>query len=107
MSGTSQSDHTTYERTPAENQAMGYVSPYGDATPDHPFAFDYATGKTQLKQNRWYMLAYTFDGQAIKVYVDGALDENGNYNPFLYDGSIYDGGEDGAPQRTTRFSRRR
>lgn len=48
------------------------------------------------------MLAYTFDGQAIKVYVDGALDENGNYNPFLYDG-----GEDGAPQRTTGFSRRR
>lgn len=53
------------------------------------------------------MLAYTFDGQAIKVYVDGALDESGNYNPFLYDGSIYDGGEDGAPQRTTGFSRRR
>ncbi len=96
LSGTSQSDYTTYKRTPAEHQTMGYVSPFGGATPDHPFAFDYATGGTRLEQDKWYMIAFTFDGKAIKVYVNGELDENGNYNPFLYDGPIFNGGENGA-----------
>lgn len=96
MSGLWQSDYTTYERTPAEHQAMGYLSPFGGATPEHPFAFDYATGATRIEKDRWYMLAYTFDGEAIRVYVDGRLDANGNYNPFLYDGTIHDGGPDGA-----------
>lgn len=96
ISGAWQSDYTTYERTRAEHQPMGYISPYGGATPEHPFAFDYATGGTRLEQDRWYMIAYTFDGEAIRVYVNGKLDENGNYNPFLYDGSIHDGGENGS-----------
>jgi len=96
ISGYWQNDYTTYERTKAEHQPMGYISPYGGATPDHPFAFDYATGKTRLEQDRWYMVAFTFDGEVIKVYVDGQLDENGNYNPFYYDGPIYDGGKEGA-----------
>ena len=42
------------------------------------------------------MLAFTYDGEWIKVYVDGKLDKNGNYNPFRYDGPIYNGGENGA-----------
>ena len=94
MSGAWQTDHTTYERTRAEHQAMGYVSATGGATPGHPFAFDYATGATFLEQDRWYMLAYTFNGEALRVYVDGQLDANGNYNPFPYDGPIYEGGAD-------------
>ena len=96
MSGAWQADHATYERARAEHQAMGYVSATGGATPGHPFAFDYATGATRIEKGRWYMLAYTFDGAALRVYVDGRLDANGNYNPFYYDGPIYDGGEDGA-----------
>lgn len=96
MSGKWQNDYTTYVRAPAEHQAMGYVSITGAETPGHPFAFDYATGRTQIQKDRWYMLAFTYDGKAIKVYVDGVLDKNGNYNPFMYDKGIYDGGENGA-----------
>jgi len=96
INGAWQNDYATYERTRAEYQPMGYISPFGGATPDHPFAFDYATGKTKMKQNQWYMVAFTFDGEAIKVYLDGQLDENSNYNPFLYDGPIYDPGPTGA-----------
>jgi hypothetical protein len=75
---------------------MGYISPFGGATPEHPFAFDYATGGTFLEKDKWYMVAFTFDGEAIKVFVDGKLDENSNFNPFKYDGPIFDGGEDGS-----------
>ena len=96
INGYWQNDYTTYERSRAENQPMGYVSPYGGATPEHPFAFDYATGGTKLEKNRWYMLTFTYDGEWLKVYVDDQLDANGNYNPFFYDGPIFDGGEQGS-----------
>lgn len=96
MSGAWQSDHTTYTRTRAEHQAHGYLSPAGGATPGHPFAFDYATGATRIEKHRWYMLAFTFDGRAIRVYVNGALDANGNCNPFGYAGGIHDGGDNGS-----------
>ena len=95
-SGHRQSDYTTYTRTPARHQTHGYVSAVGGATPDRPFAFSYATGKTFLETNRWYMIAFTYDGGQIKVYVDGQLDENGNYNPFVYEKGILDAGESGS-----------
>ncbi|MFH5804800.1 LamG domain-containing protein [Alienimonas sp. DA493] len=94
MSGSWQTDWTTYQRVRAVNQAMGYVSPFGGATPGHPFAFDYATGATPIPVDRWTMLSYSFDGEAIRVYVNGELDENGPYNPFQYDGGMHDGGSD-------------
>ena len=42
------------------------------------------------------MLAFTYDGRWISVYVDGELDSNGNHNPFSYEGPIHDGGDGGA-----------
>jgi len=39
---------------------------------------------------------YSFHGSVLKVYVNGRLDKNGNYNPFYYDGGIYNAGENGA-----------
>ena len=96
INGAWQTDYTTYERIKAENQTHGYISSTGGATPGSPFAFDYATGGTHLEKNRWYMIAYTYDGESIRVYVDGKLDRNGNYNPFIFDGRIYDGGKNGS-----------
>jgi len=95
-SGLSQNDYKTYKRSPAKHQVMGYLSPYGGATPEHPFAFDYATGKTFLEKDQWYMIAYTYDAEWIKVYVNGKLDVNENFNPFYYKGPIFDGGSNGA-----------
>ncbi len=92
ISGSWQTDWATYTRTRAVNQAMGYVSPFGGATPGHPFAFDYATGGTRLPKEEWTMIGYTFDGKSIRVYVNGELDRNGNANPFRYDGGMHDGG---------------
>ena len=94
LSGAWRTDWTTYERARADNQAMGYVSPLGGATPGHPFAFDYATGGTPIPKGRWAMIGYTFDGEWIRVYVDGELDAAGNYNPFRFGGGIHDGGSD-------------
>ncbi len=65
----SQNDYTTYVRTPVKHRAMGYLSPFGGASPDRPFAFDYASGAVQLQMQRC---------------------------PFKFKGPIFSGGPEGA-----------
>ncbi len=96
ISGKWQTDYTTYRRDPTEHPAMAYVSDVGGATPERPFSFSYATGDILLEKNRWYMIAHTYDGTTIKVYVNGVLDQNGNYNPFPFEKGILDAGEEGS-----------
>lgn len=95
VNGYWQNDYKTYERSRAENQVMGYLPPYGGATPEHPFAFDYFTDGSKLEKDRWYMLTFSYNGERLKVYVDGKLDTNANFNPFKYDGPIFDGAKNG------------
>lgn len=95
-SGHKQTDYTTLTRTDANHQPHGYVSDVGGATPERPFSFSYATGSTTLDTSQWYMIAYTYNQQSIRVYTDGELDENGNYNPFYWDKPIFDGANRGA-----------
>jgi len=94
--GVWQTDWRTFTRTPAKHQAHGYVSEVGGATPGHPFCFSYATGAARLEPGRWYMLAFTYDHEAIRVYVDGKLDVQEHYNPFPWNKPIFDGGREGA-----------
>ena len=94
-SGHKKSDYKTLQRTDANHQAHGYVSEVGGATPGRPFAFSYATGGTTLESDNWYMVAFTYDHKAVKVYIDGGLDENGNCNPFYWDKPIYNAGDKG------------
>ncbi|SMP68909.1 Concanavalin A-like lectin/glucanases superfamily protein [Neorhodopirellula lusitana] len=94
--GHKQTDYTTLNRIDAKNQPHGYVSDVGGATPHRPYCFSYATGKTTLNKDNWYMIAYTYDHKAISVYTDGKLDQNGNYNPFYWDKPIFDGGDEGS-----------
>ncbi len=95
-SGHKQTDYTTLTRTDAEHQPHGYVSDVGGATEDRPWCFSYATGGTTLQKGQWYMIAYTYDHEAIRVYTNGELDENSNYNPFYWDKPIFDGADRGA-----------
>jgi len=94
--GHRQAEYKNLTRIDAKNQTHGYVSDVGGATPDRPFSFSYATGKSKIRKNTWYMIGYTYDHKAIKVYFNGKLDKNGNYNPFYWDKPIYDGGKDGS-----------
>ena len=96
LNGHKQADHESLTRTDADNQVHGYVSDSGGATPGKPFSFSYATGGTFIEKDIWYMIAYTYDQRALRVYVNGELDSNGNHNPFHWDEPIHDGGKDGA-----------
>lgn len=91
-----QTDYTTFERTDAGYQVHGYVSNVGGATPGRSFSFSYASGKSKMEKDVWYMIAYTYDHNAIRVYFNGEFDENSKYNPFYWGKPIFDGGENGA-----------
>jgi len=94
--GTRMTDYTDLERVDARYQAHGYVSEVGGKTENRSACFSYATGKSQIELNTWVMIAFTFDQHALNVYFDGKLDQNGNYNPFIWNNPIFDGKEDGA-----------
>jgi hypothetical protein len=93
--GHMQTDYATLTRTEAEHQVHGYVSDVGGATPDRPFSFSYATGKSKLGYDEWNMIAFTYDHESLRLYFNGKLDENGNYNPFYWDKPIFNPGENG------------
>lgn len=96
LNGHQQADYQSLTRTDADNQVHGYVSDSGGATPGKPFSFSYATGQSFIEKDTWYMIAYSYDQQALRVYVNGELARNGNYNPFYWNKPIHDGGKDGA-----------
>ena len=91
-----QTDYRTLDRTDARYQTHGYVSDSGGATTNRPYCFSYASGKEKLQKEKWYMIAFTYDQKQIKVYVDGQLDTNATYNPFLWDKPIFSGGDLGS-----------
>lgn len=94
--GHRETDWKTLERSEARYRAMGYVSELGGATAGKPYCFSYGTGGTLLQKDHWHMIAFTYDMKAIRVYVDGQLDQNGNCNPFIWSEPIFDGGKEGA-----------
>ena len=96
LNGHKQADYKSLTRSDADNQVHGYVSDSGGATAGKPFSFSYATGGTYIEKDTWYMIAYTYDHEALRVYVNGELDRNGNCNPFYWDKPIHDGGKHGA-----------
>ena len=96
LNGHKQANYESLTRTDADSQIHGYVSDSGGATSGKPFCFSYATGESFIEKDTWYMVAYTYDHRALRVYVNGTLDPNRNYNPFYWDKPIHDGGKGGA-----------
>ncbi|MBA2115993.1 hypothetical protein HOV93_31800 [Planctomycetes bacterium FF15] len=92
----SQTNFETMDRIPAKHQTHGYASDVGGATPGKPFCFSYASGQTKLPKRQWTMIAYTYDHEFLRVYVNGKLDEHPGHNPFPWNKPIFEGGKDGA-----------
>ena len=78
------------------DQVCGHVSSVGGPTPGYKYCMTSAIGSTPVTKDEWHCVAFTYDGQYAKVYLDGNLDERETYNPYLYDSGLFDGGEDGA-----------
>ncbi|SHM91635.1 Concanavalin A-like lectin/glucanases superfamily protein [Cyclobacterium lianum] len=57
------------------NQVCGHVSASGGPTPPFPYSCDYSASKQELNTGNWHFIAFTYDGQFIKSYLDGEFQE--------------------------------
>lgn len=96
MNARAASDYRVLERFPCQNRIHGHISALGGKTPGKKAWVSYASGGTDIKNDTWHMIGMTYDGQFIRVYLDGKLDSMQYANPFPYEEGIFDGGGDGA-----------
>lgn len=80
----------------SQDQACGHVSSIGGPTPGYQYCMDAAIGKTPLGLGEWHYLAFTYDSESAKIFLDGELDARERMNPYLYKGGLFDAGPQGA-----------
>jgi len=97
LNATSRTHNQEMVRYPVQDRVHGHVSAIGGSTPGHCCCVTYSSGKTAIPLDHWQVIAMSYDGTHSRVYVNGVLDAEENYNPFYYPDGIFDGGEDGAP----------
>jgi hypothetical protein len=97
LNATSRTHNQEMVRYPIQDRVHGHVSAIGGATPGHCCCVTYSSGRTAIPLHRWQVIAMTYDGDYSRVYVNGELDAEENYNPFYYPDGIYNGKEEGAP----------
>jgi hypothetical protein len=54
-----------------KDQVCGHISKTGKPTPPFPYSIDYSASKQKVPVNKWCSIAFTYDGQYIKSYLNG------------------------------------
>jgi hypothetical protein len=53
------------------DQVCGHISKTGKPTPPFPYSIDYSASKQIVPANEWCCVAFTYDGEYIKSYLNG------------------------------------
>ena len=77
-------------------QVCGHISGFGGPTTGYKYCMDAAIGQSIVPLNSWQCIGMTYDGQEIRVYLNGKLDKRERFNPYPYVSGIFDGGPAGA-----------
>ncbi len=96
LNARTRTDASIMKRVPTQDRIHGHISALGGPTPGEKFWISYASSGSTVSMKEWHMIALTYEGQFIRVYLDGKLDEAKNFNPFPYAEGIFDGGAKGA-----------
>jgi hypothetical protein len=80
----------------SSQQVCGHVSSIGGPTLGYRWCMDSSIGQTEIPLEEWHFVAFTYDGEYVRSYVNGILDERSIRNPYHYPGGLFDGGQDGA-----------
>lgn len=57
-----------------KDQVCGHISWTGKPTPPFPFSIDYSASKQTVSAGEWSCIAFTYDGQYIKSYLNGVFE---------------------------------
>ena len=58
-------------------QVCGHISRNGGPTPPFPYSVDYSASAQLIPIDEWCCIAFTYDGDSIRSYVDGVLGRRG------------------------------
>jgi len=56
------------------DQVCGHISYTGKPTPPFPYSIDYSASKQKIEKSQWQFLAFTYDGQYIRSYLNGKFE---------------------------------
>ena len=56
------------------DQVCGHISYTGKPTPPFPYSFDYSASKQVVEKNQWQFIAFTYDGEYIRSYLNGEFE---------------------------------
>lgn len=54
-----------------KDQVCGHISSSGKPTPPFPYSIDYSASQQTVPANTWTCIAFTYDGEYIRSYVNG------------------------------------
>ena len=57
------------------NQVCGHISKTGKPTPPFPYSIDYSASRQVVTKNHWQCIAFTYDGEYIKSYLNGEFQD--------------------------------
>ena len=57
------------------NQVCGHISQTGKPTPPFPYSIDYSASAQQVPANEWCAVAFTYDGEYIRSYLNGHFEQ--------------------------------
>ena len=82
--------------TGGRESVSGHVSTIGAPTPGCRFCEDVSVGQTPVPWDAWCTVAFSYDCMHARSYLNGALDEFGDKNPYHYPGKLYGSRASGA-----------
>jgi hypothetical protein len=56
------------------DQVCGHISNSGKPTPPFPYSIDYSASKQIVQKDQWQFVAFTYDGQNIRSYLNGKFE---------------------------------
>jgi len=74
-------------------QVCGHVSFTGGHSPGLTYCDSSSSGQTPVPNDAWSLAAFTYDGAAIRSYLDGHLDHHPERSPYPYAEGIHRGGD--------------
>ncbi len=75
--------------TGGNNSVSGHVSTIGGPTPGCRYCEDVSVGKTPVPFDEWCTVAFSYDREYARSYLNGELDAWDDKNPYHYPGRLF------------------
>jgi hypothetical protein len=75
--------------TGGQDSVSGHVSTIGGPTPGCRYCEDVSVGKTPVPFDEWATVAFSYDCQCARSYLNGSLDAWEDKNPYAYPGRLF------------------